>query len=126
MTIANTTVKQIYQGNGSTTTFAIPFAYFDQSEILVYIRNEAVTPATEALQTAGVQYTLSPATYPSTNVIFASAPPSTQKILIIRVLPLTQAVDYASSGQFPADTHENALDRLTAEVQQLAETVERC
>lgn len=126
MTLGNTTVRQLYQGDGSTTTFLIPFAYFQQSEIQVYVRTESVTPATEVLQTVGVNYSLSPSTYPSTSVVFSVAPTSNQKVLIIRALPLTQTVDYSSSGSFPADTHENALDRLTAQVQQMSETLDRC
>lgn len=48
-----------------------------------------------------------------------------RKISTRRVLPLTQEVDYPPGNDFPAATHERALDKLTAIVQQFSEQLER-
>ena len=123
MTIANTTVKQIFQGNGATVTFAIPFAFQSNSEIRVVLRDESVTPAVETLQTLTTHYTLD--ANPAANVVFVTAPPSTRKILIRRTMALTQGTNYADNDAFASDTPENDYDRLVILVQELRELVGR-
>ena len=46
-------------------------------------------------------------------------------VFFIREVPLTQEVDYQPYGPFPAETHEDALDKLTMLVQQLQEQLTR-
>jgi hypothetical protein len=46
-------------------------------------------------------------------------------VSILRVLPLTQTVDYVPYDAFPAQTHEGALDKLTMIDQQLQEQIDR-
>lgn len=102
MAVSDTDVKQIYQGNGSTTVFAIPFAFQsgDISHIKVYLRDETdADNITETLKTITTHYTLNSATVP-TNVTMLSAPTSTQKLIIVRVSPLTQQTSFVGSGSF--------------------------
>jgi hypothetical protein len=125
MALSNTVVKAVYNGNGSTTTFAIPADVIEtaSSEIKVYLRDESAIPNTETLQTITVDYTLTGGG--PDNVEMTVAPTSNQKLLVTRELPLTQNVEYTGTNAFPADSHELALDRLAAQVQQVNERVDR-
>jgi len=121
MTVSATTVKQLYNANGVTTTFAIPFEYLSNtSYVEVYLRDASTTPATETLQTYTTHYTIV-----GSNVVFVSAPANGLKVLIRRVLPLTQLLDYINNGAFLGETHETGLDRLVMITQQIKETVDR-
>jgi hypothetical protein len=60
------------------------------------------------------------------NVVFGSAPASGETVVIRRTLTLTQGTDYVENDPFPADSHENALDRLTFITQGLQEELDRC
>jgi hypothetical protein len=127
MTISNTTQKVIYNGNGSTTTFAIPFAYFEEGDVVVVLRDESVTPATEQTLTVITNYTLTggTATTLPTDVEMIVAPTSDEKLLVKRAVPLTQQLDYVEGAQFPAEDNEEGLDRSAVRDQQLQEQLDR-
>lgn len=115
MALSDSDVRAQYNGDGSTTTFAIPAAEIDgfSTETKVYID--------DTLQTLTTDYTIS-----STNVVFNSAPASgTNNITIIRQLSLTQPTDLAPTGAVDLDAIESALDRLAALIQQVEEKTDR-
>lgn len=127
MTISSTTLRQRFNGDGSTKTFAIPFSYpgspytLASSEVKVYVRDETdPNNITETLKTNPTHYTIS-----GTNVVFGTAPTTSQKVLIIRQVALTQTLDLISNGQFLPDDQEGQFDRLTMAVQQLNEAIGR-
>lgn len=120
MSLSDLDVKKIYPGDGSTTSFAITADFDDNSEIRVVLRDESTTPAAETVQTLGTDYSIS-----SGNVVMTTAPASTEKLLIVRVNPLTQAVDLVGSGELGVETLESSLDKLTKIVQELDERVDR-
>jgi hypothetical protein len=133
MSISNQTVKQVYQGTGVLTTFAIPYAFIPSdvsNETKVYLMS---TVGALTLQAEGAlqDYTLDPAydavanpAGPS-NVIFNTAPAANQKILITRELPITQIVSYINSGKFLAQSHELGMDRMIMIIQQINDAVTR-
>lgn len=122
MAISDQDVKELYQGNGLTATFAIPFDYETSSEVKVYLRDETTTTnITETLQSSPSQYSIS-----GSNIVMVSAPTSTQKLLIIRVNPITQTMIYNNSGPFLATDHEDSMDRMVRMIQELNEKVNRC
>lgn len=134
MALSNTTVKQTYQGDGTTVNFAIPFAVIedDSVETKVYIRDESVSSAiTETLQTEGAMqdYTLTGASPPSTpfntTVTFNTAPTANQKVIVIRQLALTHDLDLDPNQAIDVEALEDKVDRLTAQIQQLQEVVDR-
>jgi hypothetical protein len=45
--------------------------------------------------------------------------------VIIRNVPQTQAIDYIANDPFPAETHEEGLDRGTMTIQQMQEALDR-
>jgi hypothetical protein len=52
-------------------------------------------------------------------------PASGETVVILRKLTLTQATDYVANDPFPAESHEDALDRLTMISQQHDEAIGR-
>ena len=125
MTVSTTTNRASYSGNGSTTAFAYGFKIFADADLTVIIRASTGAETTKALST---HYTVSGAGNASGgNVTFTSGntPASGQTVVILRELTLTQGTDYVANDPFPAESHEDALDRLTMITQQLDEAVGR-
>jgi len=125
MTISSTTVKNSYNGNGSTSTFSYTFRIFQDSDLQVIIRSSTGTETTKTLTT---HYTVSGAGNSSGGSITFTAgniPSSGQTVVIRRNLPQTQSIDYIANDPFPAESHEEGLDRAMMAVQQLQEEVTR-
>jgi len=125
MTISSTTVKNSYSGDGSTTTFSYTFKIFQDSDIQVIIRSANGTETTKTITT---HYTVTGAgNSGGGSVIFTSGniPTSTQTVVLRRNIPQTQAIDYIANDPFPAESHEEGLDRATMAIQQLQEEVTR-
>ena len=125
MTISSTTVKNSYSGDGSTTTFNYTFKIFADSDLQVIIRSST---ATETVKTITTHYTVTGAG--NTNggtVVFTSGniPASGETVVLRRAVPQTQAIDYIANDPFPAESHEEGLDRATMTLQQLQEEVTR-
>lgn len=121
MTVPTTISRADYTGNGVTTAWSVPFYFLDQTHLLV-IRTQISTgiATTLALTT---DYTVAGAGVPAggtltTNVVMTPD----QRISILRNVPLTQLAHYVPNDPFPAATHEQIVDQLTMEVQQLSET----
>jgi len=125
MTVSNTNQKMTYTGNGVASVFAYTFKIFANTDLVV----TKVTIATEAEVTLVLttDYTVSGAGDPNGGnvTLVAGALASTFKLVIRRVLPLTQGADYIANDSFPAETHESALDKLVMICQQLKEEVDR-
>ena len=125
MTISSTTVKNSYSGDGSTTTFTYTFKIFQDSDIQVIIR---AANGTETIKTITTHYTVTGAGVSSGGtVVFTSGniPTSTQTVVLRRNIPQTQAIDYIANDPFPAESHEEGLDRATMAIQQIQEEVTR-
>jgi trimeric autotransporter adhesin len=125
MTISSTTVKNSYSGDGSTTTFSYTFKIFADSDIQVIIRSSTGTETTKTITT---HYTVTGAgSSGGGSVIFTSGniPTATQTVVLRRNIPQTQAIDYIANDPFPAESHEEGLDRATMAIQQLQEEVTR-
>ena len=125
MTVSTTTNRASYSGNGSTAAFAYGFKIFADADLTVIIRSSAGVETTKTLTT---HYTVSGAgTDSGGNVTFTSGniPASGETVVILRKLTLTQGTDYVANDPFPAESHEDALDRLTMITQQLDEAVGR-
>ena len=126
MTVSNTTLKNSYSGNGSTTVFASAFKKFASSEIAVYIRTDAT--GVETLKTLTTHYTVSNVGVDGGgNVTFTpgNTPASGETVVLLRNTPLTQQTDYQPADPFPAASHEDALDKLTHISQELQEEITR-
>jgi hypothetical protein len=126
MTISSTTVRNSYNGDGSTTTFSYTFKIFANSDLQVIIRNN--TTATETVKTLTTHYTITGAGSASGgSVIFTAGniPASGETVVLRRAVPQTQAIDYIANDPFPAESHEEGLDRAMMTLQQVQEEVTR-
>ena len=126
MTVSTTTTKNSAAGNGSTTAFTYSFVITAASELKVYIRTDS--SGAEALKTDGTHYNVAGVGAASGGTVtFTSGniPASGETVVLLRDTPLTQATDYVENDPFPAAAHEDALDKLTHQVQELQEEVDR-
>ena len=123
MTVSSTTTKNSYSGDGSTTTFAYAFKIFADADLTVILRSAA---GTETVQTLTTNYTVTNAGNANGgNVVFVTAPASGVTVVIRRNMAQTQSTDYTANDPFPAESHEDALDRLTFIAQQQQEELDR-
>tara|TARA_B100002019_G_scaffold239840_1_gene215341 strand:- start:3491 stop:5779 length:2289 start_codon:yes stop_codon:yes gene_type:complete len=125
MTISSTTVKNSYSGNGTLTTFNYTFKIFADSDLQVIIRDAS---ANETVKTLTTHYTVTGAGNANGGtIVFTSGniPTSTETVVIRRAVPQTQAIDYIANDPFPAESHEEGLDRSMMSIQQLQEEVDR-
>lgn len=120
MTVQNTTVKDIYVGNGATTKFPITFQMTDHPEyIKVYITgDDSVAVETENFS---VDLGAKTVTYPANG----DPLPDCHKITIYRELPLYQLMNLVNQGPFFAENIELSFDDLTFICQQLNEKLNR-
>jgi len=123
MTVSSSTNKVSYSGNGTTTTFPYTFKIFNDSDLLVILRD---TNGTETTQVLNTDYTVSGAGDDSGgNVEMVTAPATGETLVIVRSLDFLQETDYPPNDPFPAEAHEDALDKLTMMVQQIKEITDR-
>jgi len=125
MTVSSTTVKNSYSGNGSTTQFAYTFKIFADSDLQVIIRSAAGAETTKTLTTHYTVAGAGNANGGSITFTSGNTPTNTETVLIRREVPQTQAIDYIANDPFPAESHEEGLDRSAMNVQQLQEEVDR-
>jgi len=124
MTVTTTTNRMPpYAGDGSQTIFPFTFKIFVNTDLRVYLTNVL---GVKTLLTLTTHYSVSGAGSESGGNVTMVTPPATGETLtIIRQLPLTQETDYTEADKFPAQSHENALDRQTMISQQLDDKFNR-
>ena len=125
MTISSTSIKNSYSGNGSTATFNYTFKIFANSDLQVIIRSSS---GTETVKTITTHYTVAGAGNSSGgSITFTSGniPTNTETVVIRRILPQTQSIDYIANDPFPAESHEEGLDRAMMTIQQIQEELDR-
>ena len=125
MTISSTTVRNSYSGDGSTTAFSYTFKIFADSDLQVIIRSSTGSETTKTIST---HYNVSGAGDASGgSVTFTSGniPASGETVVLRRAVPQTQAIDYIANDPFPAESHEEGLDRATMNIQQMQEELNR-
>jgi hypothetical protein len=123
MTVSTTTAKVSYAGNGSTTAFAVGFYFLANADLKVTLRSAA---GVETVRTLGTDYSVTGAGVPSGGTVTMTVAPASGTTLVLsRNAPLTQVVDYQPNDPFPANTHEQALDKLTMITQQMQEQLDR-
>mgnify|MGYP001370446264 CR=1 FL=1 len=119
MTVSSTDLKTIITAGGEVS-FAFSFPVAVEDDIKVYFCIAGIdtiqsgyTVVSDDLEQGG-------------NVVFDVAPTAGTVITIIRQLALTQETNYVENDPFPAEAHEDALDKLTMITQQLGEITDRC
>ena len=124
MTVSSEVKRSDFAGNGSTTAFATGFRFLQNSDIKVIQTVDST--GVETVQTEITNYTLTGAGLDAGGTVtMLIAPPTGTTLTIKRDVPLTQGTDYIENDNFPAESHEEALDKLTMIVQQIQEELDR-
>lgn len=111
MTISTTYTPNAYAGDGSTTSFAVTFAFLsDQDNLKVSLKDN--TTGIITVQTLPTHYTVS-----GSNVVFVTAPASGKTVLVELNPSYLQESDYRENGSLPAEVLEGDLDLLKLESQ---------
>lgn len=117
MTTTVTEANISYSGNGSSTTFAIPFDFNGDSEIVAYLITNSTNDVTT--WTNPTNYSIS-----GTDLIAVTAPASGTTLVIRLNVSTSQSTDYVENSAFSAASHEAALDKLTRMVKELKAIVD--
>lgn len=122
MTIASAVSKVTLNGNGSTTSFPFGFKVWKAADLEVSITDASgvvsvVTNWGVALNPSGGGTVAYPTSGPPL--------PTGHKITIARSMDFLQDVDLVSGTRWDPEVVETALDRATAERQQLKEKLDR-
>ena len=113
MTVSSTISRADYNGNGLTRVFGVPFYFLEDAHVKVFATT--LTTGVVRTLTLGSDYNLTGAGNEAGGSATLSpfAPDASQRISIVRDVPLTQETDYVENDPFPAAAHEDALDKLT-------------
>lgn len=123
MTVSSATSKVQYNGNGSTTVFAYTFKVFNQNDLTVIVRSAT---GIETVKTITTHYTVSGVgSAGGGNITMLTAPASGETLTVLREQDLVQELDLVENDPFPAQSLEDALDKLTFTVQQHSEEIDR-
>jgi hypothetical protein len=123
MTIASERSKVVYQGNGSTREFVVPFHYTRTEDLEVVLRGE---DGTERILLHGSEYVMQQGEdeYGGTCVL-GTAPQPGEALSVRRDPPILQETAYEEGVPLSARARENALDLLTMIAQANRERVDR-
>ena len=123
MTVASSSNRVDYTGNGSTTVFSFNFRILAATDLVV---TKADTDGVETELVLSTDYTVSGVgSYSGGSITLASALTDGYALTIVREVPITQETDLRNQGSFFAETHEDVFDRLTMVAQQLQEQIDR-
>ncbi len=113
MTVQNVLPCIEYTGNGAQTNFDFVFRVDDPTWIVL------------GFTTDFLQLNLNPDqdNSPGGSVDYSVAPPIGQSVLITRITPKDQDLDYTRYDAFDSESHEDALDKLTMLIQDLCKIV---
>lgn len=124
MTLLNTNNRDVIVSTGATS-FAYTSQIFAEDELKVIVTDsDGQNPLTKTL---GVDYTISGVGSSSGgNVVFTSSVAAGKRVILALNTPFTQTTDFTVADGFPAETFEEALDRLSSEILVLKAQVNRC
>ena len=125
MLVSNNVFKNRYVWDGSQTNFPISFPFLDNNHIQVWYA-EPGQPDTDAVILGKENYTITGAGNPAGGVLTRTTGWAVgATIAIVRNVPITQLHQYTQYDNFPAESHEDALAKLTMICQQLDEICSR-
>lgn len=120
-------------GDGSNFTFSFsPLIIYANTDIEVFHIVTATGVETQVTEgTGATNYVINVTTFPGTGTITypadsVTAIPSTEAMVIKKVLPLTQTTDLENQGGYFPEVLEQRLDRLVGMITQQQETLDRC
>lgn len=123
MTVANTTTKLQYKGNGENRTFGITFPLADGSHLRLFL----TTPQgmeSEITKNFAFSDTLDSVTYPTLESGMEALADG-YTLTLLRQTPPTQELDLQSGHALDAEELERGFDKLTCLVQEAQEQMAR-
>ena len=123
MTVSTTSISKATSGNGSATSFPYDYKILEASDLQVIIRSATGAETIKATST----YTVTGVGADSGTIVFnnSNIPASGETVVVTRNVLQTQAIDYIANDPFPAETHEEGLDRATMVIQQVSGDADR-
>ena len=122
ITISATDPRIQYTATSSQTTFAVPFEFFSDDDLVVkHTSSGGVdTTLTKAASPGSVtQYSVSGAGESGGgNITLGSGATAGDKYTITRNISISRSTDFPTSGSFPIETLNTELDKLVAMIQQ--------
>lgn len=124
MSITSQVCKHIYQADGQTRNFEIDFPILSTQDVAVYVTS---TDGTETQITENYAVNLAQGTveYP----LLASGLDPVEagcKVTLVRTTPLTQELMLTQQGVLDAKALEGGYDKVTLQLQEVAEQLKRC
>ena len=116
-----------YTGDGTTTSLAINFEFYDDTDILVTSRT--LTTGVETVLVEGTHYTVTGGAGSAGNVVVANAAVDFTNAVtwtISRLEPDTVETNVTSQEAIPSATMNEQLDRIVMNIQELEEKFQRC
>lgn len=123
MTVSTQATRIAYAGDGSSTAFAVPFPFFDATDLEVIERQTAT--GVETPRMLGADYAVTGGNGATGTVSAVVAPAVGTEWVIRRRTGRVQGTDYVPHDPFPSESHERGLDRLTLIAQELDEETGR-
>lgn len=124
MPVENRVNKVLYNGDGTTKDFQFSFKIFKEENIVVSIVN---ADGTETTKTLGSDYSVSSDDFNlGGTVTMKVAPLATEKLLIIRSIPLVQDANFRPVSGFPEEVITDGFDAGIMIDQDLQEQIDRC
>lgn len=125
MTVASTTNRNTYTGNGATATYDYTFRIFAEADLLVTIRDTDGAETTKVLTT---DYTVAgEGDVGGGSITLVAGNLTTNYIITLRrVMDLTQETDIRNQGSYFPETHEDTFDTSRMIDQQLQDQIDRC
>jgi hypothetical protein len=123
MSVPTETSRSIYIGDGATNEFDAGFYFQRKSDLKVKLKPSG---GTETVLVEGVHYTVSLPTSVGADdgYIEMVTPPGVGDVLVIeRDVAFVQDTSFRSQGQFSPAVHEDAMDRIVFQIQELARRV---
>jgi len=118
MTVSTEVNHNEYTGNGVTTSFPYTFRIFKKADLTVSVIDLSENITVLVLDT---DYTVTNAGgFNGGSVVLTSPLANGWQISIARELEATQETDLRNQGKFFAEVHEDAFDKLTMLIQQVA------
>jgi hypothetical protein len=119
MAVQADTSRVQYAGNASTTqAYPVPFPFFSTTHLRCIVTTNGVDAPMNFVATGEGNPN-------GGSLTTVTAVPATSTVTIYREVPATQTTSYVEGGDFPAASHERALDKLTMLVQQIMGTLKR-
>lgn len=129
MTVPATTQgRAAYYGDGTTKEFVIPFLFYNNSDGTAGLRvsTSDLDGGNPTVLTYETDYTLTNEGEPAGTLTLTQPLPANRRIVVVYDLAFEQETSLSDFSRMPAQLIEKAMNRLTLELIQLREIVDRC